>query len=102
MIVLALCLVAAASAQLRGQDVVIIKETPSDNIGVGGYSFGYDLSDGQSRQETAELKNAGSENAFIVMRGSYSYIDPVTGQLYTVNYVADENGFRAEGDHIPK
>lgn len=35
-----------------------------------------------------------------VMQGSYSYTGP-DGILYTITYIADENGFRAEGAHIP-
>lgn len=34
------------------------------------------------------------------MQGSYSYTGP-DGIVYTINYIADENGFRAEGAHIP-
>lgn len=34
------------------------------------------------------------------MRGSYSYTGP-DGIVYTITYIADENGFRAEGAHIP-
>lgn len=30
------------------------------------------------------------------MQGSYSYTGP-DGIVYTVTYIADENGFRAEG-----
>lgn len=35
-----------------------------------------------------------------VMQGSYSYTGP-DGIVYTITYIADENGFRAEGAHIP-
>lgn len=33
------------------------------------------------------------------MQGSYSYTGP-DGIVYTVTYIADENGFRAEGKMI--
>lgn len=36
-----------------------------------------------------------------VMQGSYSYTGP-DGIVYTITYIADENGYRAEGVHIPK
>ncbi|NEU36398.1 chitin-binding domain-containing protein, partial [bacterium LRH843] len=35
------------------------------------------------------------------VHGSYSYTAP-DGTPITVNWVADENGFRAEGAHIPQ
>ena len=52
------------------------------------------------RQESGSTKNLGNEDANEI-RGSYSYTSP-EGELITVNYVADETGFHAEGDHIPK
>ncbi|CAG2167759.1 unnamed protein product [Oppiella nova] len=54
----------------------------------GPYSFGYQTVDGQSRQESG---HGGA------VQGSYSYVD-ANGDLRQVRYVADANGFRAEGD----
>ncbi|KAG7205051.1 hypothetical protein KM043_005431 [Ampulex compressa] len=93
--------VALAAPQVRPQEVVVVKETPSDNIGLGEYNFGYELSNGESRQESAHLVNAGTENEALAVQGSFSFVDPVTNQRYTVNYVADENGFQPQGEHIP-
>lgn len=72
-----------------------------DNIGIDGYNYAYELSNGQAHQESAQLVNAGQENASLAVRGSFTYVDPETNIRYTVNYVADENGFRPEGAHLP-
>lgn len=61
----------------------------------------FETSDGTSRQEQAELRNAGTDQEAIVVRGSYSYVGP-DGTQYVINYVADENGFQPVGAHIPK
>ncbi|XP_076767069.1 flexible cuticle protein 12-like [Xylocopa sonorina] len=90
-----------AAPQVQREDVVLVKETPSDNIGVGGYNYGYELSNGQAHHESAELVNAGSENEALAVRGSFTWVDPQTNVRYTVNYVADENGFHPQGEHIP-
>lgn len=59
-----------------------------------------ETSDGKTHQEEGQLKNVGSEDEAIVVRGSYSFVAG-DGQTYTVNYVADENGFQPEGAHLP-
>ena len=95
--------VALAAPQLRKEEgVVVVKEALHDNIGLGQYKYNYQLSDGQQKEESADLKNAGTDNEALVVRGSFSWVDPATNQQYTINYVADENGFQPEGDHIPK
>ncbi|XP_017002697.2 cuticle protein CP14.6 [Drosophila takahashii] len=51
-----------------------------------------ETSDGQVIDEHEEL--------VLVQTGFYSYSDP-DGNLITLRYVADENGFQPEGDHLP-
>jgi hypothetical protein len=45
---------------------------------------------------------AGANNAGLLAapKGSYSFTTP-DGVVLTVNWVADENGFQATGDHLP-
>ncbi|XP_037939264.1 endocuticle structural glycoprotein SgAbd-5-like [Teleopsis dalmanni] len=87
------------AAPIAEEDVQILKYD-NDNIGVDGYNFAFETSDGVSRKETATLKNAGTENEAISVQGSVSWVSP-DGTHYTLNYLADENGFQPEGDHLP-
>ncbi len=68
---------------------------------IHSYLFSYETGNGIVFQEQGTLKNPGQrdlESSAVV--GSYSYTSP-EGIPITVNYVADENGFRAEGAHLP-
>lgn len=61
----------------------------------------YVTGDGQQAQAQGYLKNAGyKDQEAEVIQGSYSYTAP-DGTPITVNYIADEDGFRAEGAHLP-
>lgn len=42
----------------------------------------------------------GKDAQALIVSGSYSYADP-EGNLITLKFVADENGFHPEGAHIP-
>jgi hypothetical protein len=64
------------------------------------FAYSYETGDGTSAQEQGYLKNAGSADEAQVSEGSYSYTGP-DGVTYSVRYIADENGFRAEGAHLP-
>lgn len=47
------------------------------------------------------LKNAGVEGAEAqVAEGSFSYSSP-EGESISLTYIADENGFQPQGDHLP-
>ena len=59
-----------------------------------------ETSDGFRHEQTGELRSVDQEGETIVMKGSYSYVGP-DGVTYTVVYIADENGFQPEGEHIP-
>ncbi|KAH8302918.1 hypothetical protein KR044_011925, partial [Drosophila immigrans] len=65
-----------------------------------GYKFSWETTDGQKHDEEGTLTNPGAENESIAVRGSYSFTAD-DGQVYTVNYIADENGFQPQGAHLP-
>ncbi|KAG6451792.1 larval cuticle protein 16/17-like [Manduca sexta] len=71
----------------------------------GSYVFGFETEDGISRDETGEVKEALDEDnkphSVVVVRGQYSYVDP-DGNPQVIKYYADETGYHAEGDSIPK
>ncbi|XP_061710367.1 uncharacterized protein LOC133520081 [Cydia pomonella] len=92
--VVLLALIAAcwAAPQQNPQEVQILRQE-SDNSGLGGYQFVYELSDGSKHEEQGELKNQGTENEAIAVRGQYSWVGP-DGVTYVVSYIADENGFQ--------
>ncbi|XP_017783110.1 PREDICTED: flexible cuticle protein 12-like [Nicrophorus vespilloides] len=73
----------------------------NENIGVDGFRYAYETSNGISEAAEGQLNNVGTENEAISVRGHFTFVG-ADGVTYTVNYVADENGFQPEGDHIPK
>lgn len=58
----------------------------------GSYQYQYDTTNGIAAQEIGVGGHYAS--------GSSAYYAP-DGQLISLTYVADENGFRASGDHLP-
>ncbi|KAL7306044.1 hypothetical protein TKK_0001508 [Trichogramma kaykai] len=67
----------------------------AQNGGDGNYRYSYETGNGIQVQEQGQSRG----NAEAVS-GSYSYTGP-DGQVYTINYTADETGFHAQGAHIP-
>lgn len=82
------------------QPPIAILSFENENNGDGTYRFSYETENGIKAQEQGEIKNKGSENEIASVSGSYSYTAP-DGQVITITYIADENGFQPQGDHLP-
>ncbi|XP_077302952.1 endocuticle structural glycoprotein SgAbd-2-like [Arctopsyche grandis] len=86
--------------QHSGQIIPIVRQSQDVNHD-GSYQYSYETGNGIQAQEQGYLKNAGiKDQEAQVAQGSYSYTGP-DGIPITVTYIADENGFRAEGAHLP-
>ncbi|KXJ70777.1 hypothetical protein RP20_CCG022514, partial [Aedes albopictus] len=90
---------APAPAAPAGPPIPIISYENVNN-GDGSYKFSYETGNGIKAQEQGDVKNKGSENQIQTVQGSFSYTSP-EGQVISLTYVADENGFVPQGDHLP-
>jgi len=96
-IIFILALVAGVlAAPQNPNDIAIVKQEEVNNIGVGGYRFSYEQSDGQKREETAELKNEGTENEALSVTGSFSFIAP-DGNTYRYVKIKNDGEKRSFG-----
>ncbi|KRK01269.1 uncharacterized protein Dyak_GE27971 [Drosophila yakuba] len=60
----------------------------------------FSTTDGVAAQAAGLLKNAGTKDEALAVKGSFSFVAD-DGQTYTVTYVADENGYQPQGAHLP-
>ncbi|KAH8318522.1 hypothetical protein KR067_008167 [Drosophila pandora] len=91
-------LFALAVAAPAAEEAQILRS--ESDVGPEGFKYNWETSDGQSAQADGHLNNAGTENESLAVRGSFSFVAD-DGQTYTVNYIADENGFQPQGAHLP-
>ncbi|KAF7987334.1 hypothetical protein HCN44_003096 [Aphidius gifuensis] len=90
------CAIAIANCAPVDQPIEILKNTFDGPNGDGSYSYQYETANGIKAQEQGQL--AGEKS--LAVQGSYSYQDE-NGNPIEVKYIADENGFRPEGVHLP-
>lgn len=83
------------------KDIVPIVNQDADISFDGEYHYSYESGDGSKAKQSGKLKTIDKDNAGEVVVGEYEYTGD-DGKLYKVTYTADENGFRPEGDHLPK
>ena len=62
--------------------------------------FRFETDDGEFRHEEGRVKNVGGENANEII-GEFSWTSP-EGELVSFTYKADENGYQAQGSHLPQ
>ncbi|XP_055846617.1 larval cuticle protein 65Ag1-like [Episyrphus balteatus] len=90
--------VALFGLALAAEEATVVRS--DSNVGPEGYQFAVETSDGKAHSEEGQLKNIGSEDEAIVVKGQYSYVGD-DGVTYSVSYIADENGFQPQGAHLP-
>lgn len=81
------------------EDVIPIVDQHEDVHPDGHYHYHYETGNGIKAHQDGEPKQIDKETGF-VQSGGYEYKGD-DGQTYSINYVADENGYRAEGSHLP-
>ncbi|XP_032587071.1 larval cuticle protein 65Ag1-like [Drosophila mojavensis] len=70
------------------------------DVGPENFNYAFETSDGTAAQAQGQLNNVGTENEAISVKGSFTFVGD-DGVQYTVNYIADENGFQPQGAHLP-
>merc|ERR1712200_57550 len=94
-ILFALLAVAAAAPQQA-----VLRSSEARMNPDGSYKFSYEIDDGTRVVESGEQKQITVVDSGTVSRGQYTFVSE--GVRYTVDWVADENGFVAKGDHLPR
>lgn len=90
-----------ATGQYRGGDDSrwrILKQ--SGDVAEDGYHWDFETENGIIADETGQLANRGTDKEAMRAQGQYTYTGP-DNVIYSVTYTADENGYRAEGAHLP-
>ncbi|XP_068627281.1 larval cuticle protein LCP-17-like [Battus philenor] len=80
-------------------DAKIIKQ--DQDLGLEGqYQWAIETENGISAHEHGALNNPQGENPSQVAQGEAQWTAP-NGEVIQLQYVADENGFQAQGSHLP-
>lgn len=90
---------AAPQQQASTEPIPILRQEQEVNYD-GSYKYLYETGNGIKAEEAGSLKSIAPDQNAMVAIGSYSYTAP-DGQVISVKYVADENGFQPQGEHLP-
>ncbi|XP_064543212.1 larval cuticle protein 65Ag1-like [Drosophila montana] len=90
-------LFALALAAPPQKDAVVLRQ--ESDVSPTGFKNALQLDDGTVSEAQGDLKQIGEEQA-VVVKGSFSFVAD-DGQTYSINYIADENGYQPQGAHLP-
>lgn len=88
------------SSKVENEVVVPIISQDLEIFPDGKYTFSYESGDGSKANQEGGLKQIDKETTAGVAQGSFSYQGD-DGKTYTVTYIADENGYQPQGEHLP-
>ncbi|KAL1138386.1 hypothetical protein AAG570_008450 [Ranatra chinensis] len=101
------CLAAIASAAPQfnqpGQyttPIPIVQQSQDGPHPDGSYQYSYATGNGINVEESGYLKNPGTQDEAQVAQGGFSYTAP-DGTPIQIKYLADDEGFKVEGAHLP-
>jgi len=92
LIIVLAAVIALAVAAPADSDTTVLRQSV-DHVDPTGYKFEYEQSDGVSRSEEAVLKNVGTEQESIEVRGSVTWTAP-DGQVLKLNFISKKKGYR--------
>ncbi|KOB70397.1 putative cuticle protein [Operophtera brumata] len=99
---LVVLLAVAARAQQTSEPIAIIRqESEGPNVD-GSYKWLYETANEINAEESGYVKNFGKGEGeeVQVAEGKFSYKAP-DGSVIALTYIADENGFQPQGEHLP-
>ncbi|XP_043488762.1 endocuticle structural glycoprotein SgAbd-4-like [Polistes fuscatus] len=86
------------------EEVPILYQSSNGPEADGSYSFNYETGNGIRVEEKGEPRKSSQNNPeneyTLYVQGSYQYPSSDGSQI-SLNYVADENGFQPQGEHLP-
>ncbi|CAL4065775.1 unnamed protein product [Meganyctiphanes norvegica] len=82
-----------------GPHIAIIQDNRSPIDAGGAYNFNFETANGISQSESGSSVQT-AEGTGSAMTGEYSFTLP-DGQVFTLQYVADQNGFQAQSPFLP-
>ncbi|VEN55075.1 unnamed protein product [Callosobruchus maculatus] len=90
-----------SSANAGSTPIPIVSQTEEINPD-GSFKFSYETANGIKVEESGYLKDnpESSTDRIQVIEGIVSYTDN-DGQMINLRYIADENGYQPQGDHLP-